>query len=131
MLEQRRNNLVFRYGLDDLALDENLPLAIAGGHAQISLARLPRTIDDAAHNRNTNRRFDVLKPFRHLLGKLNHINLRTPATRAGNNVEMPLAKPQILENLAANLDFLDRRRGQRHANRVPDAFREQRTERKA
>ena len=131
MLEQRGNNLVFRYGLDDLAFDENLTLAIAGGHAQISLARLPWAIDDAAHDRHANRRLDIFQPFRHLLGELNHIDLRAPAARAGDDVEMPLAKTKILKNLAANLDFLDRRRGQGHANRVPDAFSEQRTERKA
>ena len=31
------------HGLDDLALDEDLSLAVAGGDAEVGLARLPRT----------------------------------------------------------------------------------------
>ena len=58
--EQRVDALVFGHGLDDLALDEDLALAIAGGHAEVGLACLARTVDDAAHNSHANRRGHIL-----------------------------------------------------------------------
>src|SRR5690606_40764957 len=43
LLDQVLHDLRLRHGLDDLALDEDLPLAVAGGHAQVGLAGLTGT----------------------------------------------------------------------------------------
>ena len=58
--QQRFHNLVFRHGLNDFALDENLSLAVAGCHTQIGFTGLARTVDDAAHNSHANRRGHIL-----------------------------------------------------------------------
>src|SRR5262245_41503943 len=42
LFDEGLDDLRFRDGLDDLALDEDLPLAVAGGHAEVGLPRLAR-----------------------------------------------------------------------------------------
>src|SRR5919109_5481820 len=45
LLDQGLDDLRLGHGLDDLALDEDLTLAVAGGDPQIGLPCLPRTVD--------------------------------------------------------------------------------------
>src|SRR4051794_41114128 len=49
LLDQGLDDLRLGNGLDHLALDEDLPLAVARSDTEIGLAGLPRTVDDAAH----------------------------------------------------------------------------------
>lgn len=69
---------VFGHGLDDLALDEDLALAIAGGHAEVGFACLARTVDDATHDGHSDRRGHVLQAFGDGGGELDHIHLARP-----------------------------------------------------
>src|SRR6476661_4264583 len=48
LFDQCLHNLILRDSLDDLALHENLALAVARGDTEVSLAGLARTVDDAA-----------------------------------------------------------------------------------
>src|SRR5215207_2044536 len=53
--DQGFDDLGLRDGLDDLALDEDLALAVAGGDAEVGLAGLARAVDDAAHHGDAER----------------------------------------------------------------------------
>src|SRR3954465_9332981 len=50
LFDQGGGDLALGDGLDDLALDEDLALAVAGCHTQVGLAGLPRSVDDATHH---------------------------------------------------------------------------------
>src|SRR5690606_9093828 len=129
LFDQRLHDLRLRHRLDDLALDEDLPLAVARRHAQIGLTGLTRTVDDTAHHRHPQRHVHPRQTRRDLLGQLVHIHLRPPARRTRHDLQPPLPQPQRLQDLIADLDLLHRRRRQRHPDRVPDPLRQQRTER--
>ena len=49
------------HGLDDLALDEDLALAVARGDPEVGLARLAGTVDHAAHHRDPQRHLHALQ----------------------------------------------------------------------
>src|SRR5690606_32814009 len=127
--DERLDDLVLRYGLEDLTLDEDLALAVARGDAEVGLAGLARAVDDAAHDGDAQRDGHALEARGDVVGELVDVHLGAPARGAGDDLE--LARPQVegLEDLVADLDLLDRRRGQRDADRVADALGEQRAER--
>ncbi len=55
LLDQRLHDLGLGDGLDDLALDEDLALAVAGGDAEVGLAGLAGAVDDLAHDGDAQR----------------------------------------------------------------------------
>ena len=116
------------HGLDDLALDEDLALAVAGGDAEVGLAGLARTVDDAAHDGDAQRHLHALEAGGHLVGELVDVDLGAAARRAGDDLELARAQVERLQDLDADLDLLDRRRGQRDPDRVADALGQQRAE---
>ena len=80
--EQRLDDLVFRHGLDDLALDEDLSFAVARSHAEIGLAGFSRPVDDASHHSDANGRGDVLESLGDRVRQLDDIDLGATAARA-------------------------------------------------
>ena len=80
--EQRLDDLVFRHGLDDLALDEDLSFAVARSHAEIGLAGFSRPVDDASHHGDANGRGDVLESLGDRVRQLDDIDLGATAARA-------------------------------------------------
>src|SRR6266508_6755987 len=115
-------------GLDDLALGEDLALAVSGGDAEVGLAGLAGAVHDAAHDCDAERDLHALQAGGHLVGELVHVDLGATAGRAGDDLELALAQVQRLQDLQADLDLLDRWCGQRDADRVADALRQQRAE---
>src|SRR3954454_9257412 len=109
LLDQGLHDLRLRHGLDDLALHEDLTLAVARGDAQVGLAGLAGAVDDAAHDRDPQRHLHALEPGGHLLGQRVDVDLRAAAGGAGDDLELPRAQVQRLEDLDADLDLLHRR----------------------
>src|SRR5690554_6809163 len=125
LLDQRRHDLRLGHGLDDLALDEDLALAVAGCDTQVGLASFTRSVHDAAHDRDAQRHRHVLEPLRHLIRERVDVDLGAAAARAGDDLELALAQVERLQDLQADLDLLDGRGAERDTNRVADALREQ------
>src|SRR5690606_5591569 len=98
LLEQGRHDVGLRHGLDDLALDENLALAVARRDAEVCLARLARAVDDAAHDGDAKRHGEPLETSGDLVGKSVDIHLGTPTARARHDLELALAQIQALKN---------------------------------
>src|ERR1700722_13353289 len=69
LLDQPLDNLGFGNRGDDLAAYEDLALPVAGGHPEIGLARLARTVHDAAHHRNAERDVQAVERRRHFVGQ--------------------------------------------------------------
>ena len=118
------------HGLDDLALDEDLPLAVAGGDAEVSLARLARTVHDAAHHGHAQGHGHAFETLGDLVRQRVDVDLRAPARRARDDLELALAQVQRLQDLVPDLDLFGGRRGERDADRVADALRQQDAERR-
>src|SRR5436190_22488567 len=74
-----------RDGLDDLALDEDLALAVAGCDAEVGLARLARAVDDTPHHGDPERDLHALEAGGDLLGQRVDVDLGTTAGRAGDD----------------------------------------------
>src|SRR6478609_2702141 len=55
LLDEGLDDLRLGHGLDDLALDEDLALAVARRDAEVGLTGLPRAVDDAAHDGDAQR----------------------------------------------------------------------------
>ncbi len=85
------DDLRLGHGLDDLALDEDLALAVAGGDAQVGLAGLARTVDDAAHDGDAQRDRHALEAGGDLLGQRVDVDLGAAAGRAGDDLQAALA----------------------------------------
>src|SRR6478672_11090732 len=130
LLDERLDDLRLGDGLDDLALDEDLALAVAGRDAEVGLAGLPRAVDDAAHDGDAQRHGHALEPRGDLVGELVDVDLGATARRAGDDLELAGLEVERLEDLVADLDLLDRRSRQRDADRVADALGEQGPERR-
>src|SRR4051794_38005154 len=128
LLDERLHDLRLRHGLDDLALDEDLPLAVARGDAQVGLAGLARAVDDAAHDGHPQRDLEPVETGGHLVGELVDVDLGAPARGAADDLQTALAQVQRLEDLVADLDLLHRRGGEGDADRVADALAQQRAE---
>src|SRR6478672_4882062 len=130
LLDEGLDDLRLGHGLDDLALDEDLALAVAGGHAEVGLAGLARTVDDAAHDGHAQRHGHALETRGDLVGEGVDVDLRTAARRARDDLELARAQVEALQDLDADLDLLDGRGREGDADRVADAAREQRAERR-
>src|SRR4051812_3152410 len=90
LLDERLDDLRLRNGLDDLALDEDLPLAVARRDAEVGLAGLARSVDDAAHDRDPQRDVHAFQPGGHLVGQRVDVDLRAPARRAADDLQAAL-----------------------------------------
>ena len=129
LVDQRLHDLGLGHGLDDLALDEDLTLAVARRDAQVGLARLARAVHHAAHHGDAQRHGHALQPLGHVVGERVDVDLRAAARRAGDDLELALAQVERLQDLQADLDLLDRRGGERDADGVADPPAEQGAER--
>src|SRR5437879_1401792 len=79
LFDEGLHDLRLGHRLDDLALDEDLALAVTGGDAEIGLARLSRAVHDAAHHRDPQREREVLQRRGHLVGQGVDVDLGAPA----------------------------------------------------
>src|SRR6266540_4753639 len=119
------HDLGLRHGADHLAVAEDLALALAGGDADVGLACLARTVDDAAHDRHPHRRVDLGHALLDGVGEREDVDLGAAAGWAGDQVELLGPQAEGAEDGVAGLDLLDRRGGQRHPDGVADALGEQ------
>src|SRR5215211_9374673 len=86
LVHQGVDDLGLGHGADDLAVAEDLALALARGHAHVGLAGLPGAVDDAAHDRDPHRGLDLGHALLDGVGQGEHVDLGPPAGRAGNQV---------------------------------------------
>ncbi|MBG9885425.1 hypothetical protein ABE10_02255 [Bacillus toyonensis] len=129
LLDEGRHDLRLRNGLDDLALDEDLPLAVAARDTEVGLTGLTRSVHDTPHDRDAERDRHVLEPLGHTVGEGIDVDLRPSARRAGDDLQLPLPEVQRLQDLVADLDLLGRRRRERDADRVADTLGQENAER--
>ena len=125
LLDEGLHDLRLGDGLDDLALDEDLALAVAGGDAEVGLAGLTRAVDDAAHHGDAQRHLEAVETGGDLLGQLVDVDLGAAAGGAGDDLEAARLEVERLQDLEADLDLLDRRRGERDPDGVADALAQQ------
>src|SRR5205085_12387975 len=100
----------------------------ATGEADVGFARLARAVDDAADDRDGDRRRDVREALFEALDGLNDLELLAGAGGAGDHGDAAAAQVQRLQNFEAGLHLLDRIGGQRDADRVADAGPQQHAE---
>jgi hypothetical protein len=81
----------------------------------------------ATHHRNI-QPHEVLSRLAYLVQHRRQVELRAPAGRTGDILHLRLAQPQRLQNVVADLDFVDRVFCQRDANRVANPLCQQRTD---
>src|SRR3954467_1424538 len=93
LLDEGLDDLRLRDRLDHLPLDEDLPLAVAGGDPEVRLAGLAGPVDDATHDGHPQRDLEPVQPRRDLLGELVDVDLGAPARGAGDDLE--LARPEV------------------------------------
>ena len=126
-LDERLDHLGLGHDGDVATLDEQVAALVAGGDAEVGLARLARPVDDAAHHRDLQRDLAVAERLHRPVGDVDHVDLGPPARRAGDQVDvLALAQAERLEQLAAGARLLDRVGGERVADRVADALHQQR-----
>src|ERR1700744_2246957 len=125
LFDQRLDDLRFGHGFDHFTADEDLALAVTRGNAEVGLASLPRAVDHTAHHGHPQRHIEPVQTGGDFVGQFVNVDLGATARRAGHDLEAPRPKVQRLENLGADLDFLDRWRRQRHPDGVADPARQQ------
>jgi hypothetical protein len=122
-VDQRLHHVGLGDDADDLAADEQVTLLLAGGNADVGLAGLAGSVDDAAHDRHLDRQVELLQRLLGLLGHGDDVDLGPAARRAGDEVEaLALPQAQGLEQLASGPGLFDRVRRQREADGVTDAL---------
>src|SRR5690242_850424 len=125
LVDQGLDDLRLGHGLDDLAADEDLALAVAGGDAQVGFAGLARAVDHTAHDRDAKRDVEAVQRGGDLIGQLVDVHLGAAAGRAGHDLQAAGAQAEGLEDGGADLNLLDRRGGEGDPDRVADALGEQ------
>src|SRR5690606_26246428 len=130
LLDERLDDQRLGHRLDDLALDEDLALAVARRDAEVGLARLARAVADAAHDGDAQRHLHALQAGGDLLRERVDVHLGAAARGARDDLELAGAQVERLEDLVADLDLLDRRGREGDADRVADALAQQRAERR-
>src|SRR5690606_19764160 len=129
LVQQRVDHLLFRHHPDHLAFYEQMPSPPPGGDADVSLAGFAGTVDDTTHDRHLDGEALGFESFLRLGGDLDDIDLGPATRRTGDEVETgPLPQAQVLEELAPGLRLLDRVRGERETDRVPDPFHQERAD---
>ncbi len=126
--DQPSHELGLRDLVDDLALDDEESLPLARRDAEVRLARLARTVHDAAHDRDADRRLQPLALERlvHLLRETEHVHLGATARRARDEIQPALPQTERLQDRRPDLDLLDGIVRERHTDRVADPLGEQR-----
>src|ERR1019366_4002826 len=122
LLNEGLDDLGLWHRLDDLALDEDLTLAVARGDTKVRLTSLTRPVHDAAHDRDAQRHLKALESCRHLISQRVHIYLRAATRRTRDNLQLARAQIQRLQDLDTDLDLLRRGGGQGDADGVTNSF---------
>jgi hypothetical protein len=88
LVEERLDDLVFGHGLDDLAANKDLALAVAvaGGNTEVSFACLTWAVDDATHHGDAQRYREAVEGRGDLLGEGIDVDLGSPARGAGDDL---------------------------------------------
>src|SRR3546814_13364990 len=95
--------------------------------ADVGVARLAGTVDDAAHHRDLQRDLAVAEGLHGLLGHLDHVDLGPAAAAPGDQVDvLALPQAQPLPPLAAGPGLPHPVAGVALADRLAAALREQR-----
>jgi hypothetical protein len=91
-----------RDGLDDLAADEDLALAVAGGDAEVGLAGLAASpFSRAAHDGDAQRHLEARQPGGDLLGEGVDVDLGRARSDGQETISRPpLAQVERLEDTA-------------------------------
>src|SRR5918994_3756755 len=124
---QRVDHLILGHHGHVLPPHEQVALLVAGGDAQVGVAGLAGSVDDAAHDRHLQR--DLLVPERllRLARHLDHVDLGPAARGAGDEVDvLALTEPHGLEKRPTGPGLLHRVGGEAVADRVADALGQQR-----
>src|SRR5262245_21903576 len=87
LFDQGLHDLRLGHGLDDLALDEDLALAVARRRSEVGLAGLPRTVHDAAHHRDPQGYLEPVQAGGDRVGELVDVDLRASARRTRDDLE--------------------------------------------
>src|SRR5258705_12489116 len=99
LFDQSLDDLRLRHGLDDLTLDEDLPLAVSGRDTEAGLTRLTRTVHDAAHHRDAQWEIEPVQSGGDGVGQRVDVDLRASAPRAVHDLESPAPQPPRLPDL--------------------------------
>src|SRR5215217_2842682 len=105
LLKEGFDDVGLLHCLDHFAADEDLAFAIAGGYAEVRLACLARSVENATHHSNAERHLQSYQSGSYLVGKPVNINLVTAAGRTGNDLQMPRPQVQRFQDLDADLDL--------------------------
>src|SRR5918994_1588611 len=128
--EQRLDELVLGHLGDYLATADDEPEPVATRDAHVGLPGLAGPVHHAAHDRDPHRHAELL-PFDrgvHLLGQLQHVHLGPAARGAGHEVEASPAQAERSQDRGGGLHLFHGVVGERDADRVADAFGEQRAD---
>ena len=99
---------------------------VAGGDADVGVAGLAGSVDDAAHHRDLQRDLAVAEGLLGPLGDVDDVDLGPAAARAGDEVDaLALAQAHRLEQRATGLGLLDGVGGEAVADGVADALGQQ------
>ena len=109
---ERVHGFFFAHLAHDIAATKQQKDALAAGNSDIGVARLTRAVDGAAHDRNTDRGLNGLKPALDFGGDAHQVNLGPTAGRAGNKLDAMPAQSECLENAVGSMDLLNRVGGQ-------------------
>ena len=125
LADEGLDDLALGDGTDDLAVLEDLALAIAGSNTKVGLTTLAQTVDDTSHDGHAQRGVDSLESVSDVVGQGQDVDLAASAGGAGDDLQAAGAQVEGLQDLDADLDLLDRVGRQRDADGVTDALGEQ------
>ena len=100
---------------------------VARCDAKVGFASFTGAVDDTPHNCNLEWQFFVCEGSLRAIGNFNHVNFCSAATRTGDQINIfSLAQTERLEQLSPRTRFFDWVGSKAVANRVTDAFKQQR-----
>ncbi len=124
-LRQFFEHVLFEDSLDDLALAEDDALTVARGDSNVSILGLTRAVDHAPHHGDANRLGHLFEDLVDLVGEGEEVDFDPATGGAGDHRRALLAEFERLEDLVPDEHFFGRIGGQRDADRVTNAHREQ------
>ena len=119
------HQLFLRHFSQNLAMAKNHTNTVTARNADVRLARFAGAIDNAAHHGNLQLGVQSGNAAFHFIGDANQINLGAAAGRARYNVYTRVVETDSFQNRICRRDFVHRICGQRDANCVADAQRQQ------